>query len=126
LAIATLLFGLWLFVKNSDAPVSNSSERDGQLPAQAGDSNQSSIPLRDHSEAPGFLPPLASSAGDAQDHIEAKTSDTNAASQAEPVNPQALISDYILAWRNKDKAAIDRLWSAIRQVPVTTGGHDCE
>ena len=115
LAIATVLLGVWLFVKTPGDPVSSSRERDGQPTIQQGDSNQSSISLSDHSEAPGFLPPLSSSAGEAQDPVETKTSDTNTASQSEPVNPQALISEYILAWRNKDKAAIDRLWAVISQ-----------
>lgn len=114
LAIATVLLGVWLFVKNPDDPVPGSSEQGGQLPAQAGDSTQSSISLSDHSEASGFLPPLSSSSKTSAQTGTGKTSEIYI-SQSDSIDAQALVNDYILAWRNKDKAAIDRLWDVISQ-----------
>lgn len=115
LAIATLLLGAWLFVEKTDDAEPDASQKDNQSAKQAITGKPSSNQSSDSSAAPGFLPPLESSTSDTSSQAGTRKTRELNINQTNSVEPQALVNDYILAWRNKDKAAIDRLWAVISQ-----------
>ena len=114
IATITLLFGLWLFI---DAP-EDESIITGEPASPSGSDVVAQKPVTESSEPTAsksdFLPPIQPGLG--------KLPETNPSLIKQPlteqrgeINPDIMVSDYIMAWRNKDKAAIDSLWETISQ-----------
>ena len=122
-AVLTLAFGVWIFLTDSEqepeenpalANISNEPELTRQLAAPEQDNQQdtelSAYPpgilsksITDSTEIPGRGFPIQ----------EAISNTKSANDQSPAVNPNVIAGEYIAAWRNKDKAMIDKLWSLI-------------
>jgi hypothetical protein len=113
-AALTLLFGVWLFVKfpGDNAP---DTAGDAQSRVNSPAINQPSRTATG-SQISGLSTSLRPASGEepvASPQTETASDAATDFSQRNAANPQALVNDYILAWRNQDKAAIDRLWGTI-------------
>lgn len=114
-AVFTLLFGVWVFVRSPDDSDRDTSVSE-QSHTQAPDAKQTSKPPLTHTQNSGIsASPQLGLGNESAASPQAETTKSNAKDpdQRNAINPQALIDDYILAWRNQDKAAIDRLWDTI-------------
>ncbi|WP_455207758.1 hypothetical protein [Kaarinaea lacus] len=112
IAITTLLFGLWLFVETPEdeaivtgQPV-GSSEIDAAVQKPYA---EPAVPTASKSESPLSIQPGLGE----KPESKPSTNKEPLAEQRTAVNPDIVVSDYIMAWRNKDKAAIDSLWETI-------------
>jgi hypothetical protein len=116
LAIATLFFGVWLFVKAPDDALTESDNLAAKPATVNLETEKSADGETISKETADFLPPLSSTEKTTREQPEttSKPANDKDAAQRAAVNPQAAVNDYILAWRNKDKAAIDRLWETIK------------
>jgi len=123
-ALITLVLGAWLFFGNSnklpenriDSPLNIATQTDSEVSGQSAASIASSSGSQ-------FLPDIISATGsDSQGsqkggvaaQISRPASPTSQVT-SQPIvgNPDAIISDYIGAWRNRDKVAIEKLWPVI-------------
>jgi len=102
---------VWLWLSNSDdkLPVSEQPVHLSTLETTAADSSSS---LTD-ADSPGFLLPL-SPQGNPDSAPESSQKKMNQKMREAPVDPQLIVNDYILAWRNKDKETLEQLWEIIK------------
>ncbi|HEY5602330.1 MAG TPA: hypothetical protein VIM41_04405 [Gammaproteobacteria bacterium] len=113
LAVLTVLFGVWLIIKNSDDSTNDAGH--GTQSQSTAQTASVIIPQPPAGSQQGdFLPTVQPRA----DKVSARAASPATTRRVDEelqnaADPHAVISDYILAWRKADRPALDRLWVAI-------------
>ena len=110
----TVAFGLWLFFGDA-----NNSSRDSvdTIKSQSQDSTDSTAkiqntPARVDVDA-GFLPEDKQTKFPPPQKTVSKSTAPKSGSEQHVQNPEVIVDDYVMAWRNADKATTTRLWAVI-------------
>ena len=114
LAAMTVVFGLWLFFDDDNGSSHSLVE---SIKPKSQESKASNATLgsaaRDSNIDPEFSPAKNQSKTSSEQAITSKTTSSESEFNQVVSSPEVVIDEYIMAWRNRDKAAVTRLWATI-------------
>ena len=113
IAAMTIVFGLWLFFGNADNSSQDSPDSTGTLSQQSTKkAKQAALPVKIDSELlPPDKPPL--NTPPQKTFVIEPTPKPDTGQRFN--NAEVIVDEYIMAWRNKDKATANRLWATISE-----------
>jgi hypothetical protein len=109
----TIVFGLWLFFGNADNSSQDSPDSTGTLSQQSTKkAKQAALPAKKDSE---LLPPDKPPLNTPPQKTLAVEPRLKPHTDQGVNNAEVIVDEYIMAWRNKDKATANRLWATISE-----------
>lgn len=117
----TLLLGVWIFVKDDNhddtTALTNNQIKDKSSVTSAADPTQSSkkMPASDNSMEELHDQPVPGSLSELNKTNTQGAEDDSPEKNPDEIDPQVIASDYIAAWKNRDKQKIDQLWASISE-----------
>jgi len=102
---------MWLFFSYTDNKLPDRNQQSHQPSIET--TTADSPPSLADADSPGFLLPL-SPQGKSDSATEPQQTKTKSKTRMRPVDPQLIVNDYILAWRNKDRETLEQLWETIK------------
>ena len=109
------MLGVWIFVKDDNpddtTALTNNQIKDKSSVTSAADPAQSSkkMPASDNSMEELHDQPVPGSLSELNKTNTQGAEDDSAEKNLDEINPQVIASDYIAAWKNRDKQKIDQL-----------------
>ena len=110
IAAVTTVLGIWLFWGDSAEPPDNS---DAGIAASTPIPHLKAQTNTEQNASRFNVFPSGNRKQQSDDSIQPLDSSSDN-KKPTPVNAEAVVNDYIYAWRNKGKAAIDKLWESIK------------
>ena len=119
IAAVTIVLGVWLFLGDSTEPPVNSDggiAADAPIPASNTQNQTDPTATADtaHNNESSFNVFPSGGSKPLTDGTNQLLNSSSDNKKSDSINVEAVVNDFIYAWRNKDKAAIDKLWASIK------------
>ncbi|WP_455200681.1 hypothetical protein [Kaarinaea lacus] len=113
IAATTVAFGIWLFVGGQDTSRDMVDSLDSQTPKPPNNVNQSKSTASGKEASTAFLTEDNRAKPSVPQATPPQLAIAKTAPDRKVRNPEVIVDDYIMAWRNADKATASKLWATI-------------